>query len=68
MSKREQTLFVIFALAHGKPVWGFDRRGRGGRFRANDVKTDGWEIPVSDLVYVCIEGNRDWVRLTFEER
>lgn len=50
------TLAALLADAGGRPVWGIDARGRGGRVAAKRDRTDGWAVPVTDIVLACVEG------------
>ena len=62
---RAAALAALFAraAAAGKPAWGIDARGKGGRFGPRDRHTDGWRVPVDELRWVCVEGERQWTRL-----
>ena len=50
------TLAALLAEAAGRPVWGIDARGRGGRVAAKRDRTDGWAVPVTEIVLACVEG------------
>ena len=50
------TLAALLAEAGGRPVWGIDARGRGGRVAAKRDRTDGWAVPVTEIVLACVEG------------
>jgi len=50
------TLAALLAGAGGRPVWGIDARGRGGRVAAKRDRTDGWAVPVTEIVLACVEG------------
>ena len=40
----------------GHVVRGIDARGRGGRVAAKRDRTDGWAVPVTEIVLACVEG------------
>lgn len=57
MRQLEKTaLDALLAEAAGRPVWGIDARGRGGRVAAKRDRTDLWAVPVGEIVLACVEG------------
>lgn len=50
------TLAALLSDAAGRAVWGIDARGRGGRVAAKRDRTDGWAVPVTEIVLACVEG------------
>lgn len=50
------TLAALLVEAAGRPVWGIDARGRGGRVAAKRDRTDLWAVPVGEIVLACVEG------------
>lgn len=52
----ETTLAALLSDAAGRAVWGIDARGRGGRVAAKRDRTDGWAVPVGEIVLACVEG------------
>ena len=59
------TLAELLAEAGGRPVWGIDARGRGGRVAAKRDRTDLWAVPVGEIVLACVEGG-PWKRIRRE--
>lgn len=59
------TLAALLAEAGGRPVWGIDARGRGGRVTAKRDRTDLWAVPVGEIVLACVEGG-PWKQLVRE--
>jgi hypothetical protein len=53
---RKEVLASLFAEADGRRVYGVDRRGHGGVISPGEKKTDGWQVPVGDLLWAEIEG------------
>jgi hypothetical protein len=66
-------LAALFARAAGRTVYGLDARGHGGALVPDSDATagflrsvpgsQGWSVPVGEVVMVCVEGDSRWTRL-----